>query len=336
MKAVGYRRPLIIDDIHALEDISLAEPELHDHDIRVDVQAVSVNPIDTKLRMRPLNTPDYRVLGFDAAGIVNAVGPEVRGFKVGDRVWYAGDIRRQGSNAQQQCVDARLVAHKPSSLGMQEAAALPLTALTAWQAIEDQMGFVPGADNRANTLLIIGGAGGVGAIATQLAAHYFGLTVIATAGNGRSATWCQAMGAHHVVNYRHDLVKQVRALGVEHVSGILNTQDLNDYWSPMCELIAPLGALCALVDARGPLDLNPLKPKSARFSWEFMFSRALHDHHPERQGERLSALATLVDQGTVQSTISESLGPICADNLKHAHRCIEQGHTIGKLVLAGW
>ena len=181
MKAIGFNQPRAIDDIHALEDIQLDLPSPGPRDLLVSVQAISVNPIDTKLRQRPLEQPGYRVLGFDAAGIVEAVGSEVENFKAGDRVWYAGSAQRQGSNAQYQCVDERLVSRKPDSLGMQEAAALPLTALTAWEALEDQLGFRPG-ECQGKTLLIIGGAGGVGSIAIQLAARYFGLTVIATAG----------------------------------------------------------------------------------------------------------------------------------------------------------
>ncbi len=335
MKAIGFNQPRAIDDIHALEDIQLDLPSPGPRDLLVSVQAISVNPIDTKLRQRPLEQPGYRVLGFDAAGIVEAVGSEVENFKAGDRVWYAGSAQRQGSNAQYQCVDERLVSRKPDSLGMQEAAALPLTALTAWEALEDQLGFRPG-ECQGKTLLIIGGAGGVGSIAIQLAARYFGLTVIATAGREQSANWCDAMGAHHLVDYRQPLQPQLDAVSDGQMDGIFVTQNLDDYWQAACQAVAPLGGICAIVDARGPLDLNPLKPKSARFSWEFMFTRPLFGRRMQQQGDRLAELATLVDKGVIQTTVSEGLGPINANNLKEAHRRLESGSTIGKLVLAGW
>ena len=335
MKAIGFNQPRSIDDVHALEDIQLDLPSPGPRDLLVAVQAVSVNPIDTKLRQRPLDQPGHRVLGFDAAGVVEAVGSEVSRFQKGDRVWYAGAVQRQGSNAEYQCVDERLVSRKPDSLGMQEAAALPLTALTAWEALEDQLGFQPG-KCEGKTLLVIGGAGGVGSIAIQLAARHFGLRVIATAGRETSANWCEAMGAHALVDYRQPIPVQLEKLGVPQVDGIFITQNLDDYWQTACQVIAPLGGICAIVDARGPLDLNPLKPKSARFSWEFMFTRAMFAQDMQRQGDILSQLRELVDAGTIQTTISEGLGPINADNLKTAHRRLEEGNTIGKLVLAGW
>ncbi|MZR62680.1 zinc-binding alcohol dehydrogenase family protein [Alcanivorax sp. DP30] len=335
MKAIGFNQPRTIDDVHALEDIQLDLPSPGPRDLLISVQAVSVNPIDTKLRQRPLEQPGYRVLGFDAAGVVESVGSEVTGFKKGDRVWYAGAVQRQGSNAEHQCVDERLVARKPDSLGMQEAAALPLTALTAWEALEDQLGFRPGECN-GKTLLVIGGAGGVGSIAIQLAARHFGLRVIATAGRETSANWCEAMGAHALVDYREPLLPQLEALGAPQVDGIFITQNLDHYWQTACQAIAPLGGICAIVDARGPLDLNPLKAKSARFCWEFMFTRAMFAQDMQRQGDILRQLAELVDTGTIQTTLSEGMGPINAENLKAAHRRLEEGNTIGKLVLAGW
>ncbi|PHR67375.1 zinc-binding alcohol dehydrogenase family protein [Alcanivorax sp.] len=335
MKAIGFNQPRAIEDVHALEDIQLDLPAPGPRDLLVAVQAVSVNPIDTKLRQRPLEQPGYRVLGFDAAGVVEAVGAEVENFQAGDRVWYAGAVQRQGSNAQHQCVDERLVAKKPDSLGMQEAAALPLTALTAWEALEDQLGFQPG-ECEGKNLLVIGGAGGVGSIAIQLAAHHFGLKVIATAGRETSANWCQSLGAHHMVDYRKPLLPQLEAIGCPQIDGIFITQNLDDYWATACQAVAPFGGICAIVDARAPLDLNPLKAKSARFSWEFMFTRAMFATDMQRQGNILTQLSALVDQGKIQSTVSEGLGTINAANLKEAHRRLESGQTIGKLVLAGW
>ena len=335
MKAVGFNQPRAIEDVHALEDIELDQPQPGPRDLLVAVEAVSVNPVDTKVRQRPLADKGHKVLGFDAAGRVEAVGSEVRGFLPGDRVWYAGAMQRQGSNAQYQCVDERIVAKAPQSLGLQEAAALPLTTLTAWEALEDQLGLTPHNAN-GKTLLIVGGAGGVGSIAAQLAARHFGMTVIATAGRERSADWCRAMGAHHTIDYRQGLVAPLKELGIEQVDAILLAQEPDGYWNEVCQLVAPLGGIVSIVDARGPLDTNPLKPKSARFAWEFMFTRALFGVDMERQGEILGQAAKLVDDGVLETTLAETLGPINAANLKEAHRRIEGGGTIGKLVLAGW
>lgn len=335
MRAIGFNRPRAIADMHALEDIQLERPEPGPRDLLVAVQAVSVNPVDTKLRQSPVEGKDYRVLGYDAAGTVEAVGTAVKNFKAGDRVWYAGAVQRQGSNAEYQCVDERLVAHKPDSLGMQEAAALPLTALTAWEALTDRLGLTP--DNAAGkTLLVIGGAGGVGSIAIQIASRRLGMTVIATAGRQSSADWCEAMGATHTLDYRMGLLEPMKALGQEQVDAILLAQEPDDYWSDICQLIAPEGGIAAIVDARGALDLNLLKPKSARFCWEFMFTRALFGQGMEHQGAILTEVAALVDQGILQTTVGEGLGTINATNLKAAHRRLESGKTIGKLVLAGW
>jgi alcohol dehydrogenase len=218
---------------------------------------------------------------------------------------------------------------------MQEAVALPLTTLTAWEALEDQLGFRAG-ECEGKSVLVIGGAGGVGSIAIQLAAHYFGLKVITTAGRETSANWCQSLGAHHIVDYRKPLLAQLDAIGYPQIDGIFITQNLDDYWATACQAVAPLGGICAIVDARAPLDLNPLKAKSARFSWEFMFTRAMFATDMQHQGDILSRLSELVDQDTVQTTVSEGLGTINAANLKEAHRRLESGNTVGKLVLAGW
>lgn len=335
MKAVGFNKPLAIEDVHALEDIELDRPRPGPRDLLVAVEAVSVNPVDTKVRQRPLADTGYKVLGYDAAGRVEDVGAEVKLFKPGDRVWYAGAMQRPGSNAEFQCVDERLVSRKPHGLGMQEAAALPLTTLTAWETLEDQLGLTP-ANAAGKTLLMVGGAGGVGSITTQIAARHLGMTVIATAGREVSDEWCRAMGAAHTIDYRNGLLEPVRALGIEHVDAILLAQAPDGYWNDACELVAPFGGIVGIVDARGPLDVNRLKTKSARFAWEFMFTRALFGKDMERQGEILTQAARLVDDGVLQTTLSETLGPINATNLKEAHRRIESGKTLGKLVLAGW
>lgn len=334
MKAVGFHTPGDADQLH---DLTLPTPEPGPRDVLVSVAAVSVNPIDTKLRQRVSSQPAPVILGFDACGIVSDVGSEVQRVKKGDRVWYAGAVNRPGSNAQYQCVDERLVAAMPQSLGLQEGAALPLTTLTAWEALETHMGLRAGDANNAKlSVLIIGGAGGVGSIAIQLAARYFGVTVIATAGNSRSERWCRAMGAHHVVDYREPLGPQLEALGLPQVDAVLLNQQPDAYWPSVCELIAPFGTVCALVDAAAPLDMNLLKAKSARLSWEFMFTRSLFNVDMEKQGEILAHTAALVDDGTLQTTVSEGMGTICADNLIRAHRAIETGATLGKLVLVGW
>jgi len=277
------------------------------------------------------------VLGWDAAGTVAAVGPEVTLFKVGDPVYYAGSITRSGANAEFHLVDERIVGHKPASLDFANAAALPLTAITAWEALFDRLGISPKGDHAGRSVLIIGGAGGVGSIGIQLAKVLAGLTVIATASRPESQEWCRRLGADHTVDHRGDLPAQLKALGFAEVDYILCFNDIDGHFAAMTELVAPQGKICTIVSNTRPLPVELLKNKSATFVWEFMFTRAMFST-PDMvaQHRLLNEVARLVDAGRLQTTLGENLGSINAENLRRAHAMLEGGRTIGKLVLEGF
>lgn len=339
MKAVGLYRYLPIDDPQSLVELELPQPEPGARDLLVTVRAIAINPIDTKLRApKPRVETQPRVLGWDAAGEVAAVGPEVRLFQPGDRVYYAGDIARPGCNAELQVVDERIAARMPQSLSIEQAAALPLTSITAWEGLFDRLKVPspPRAMPR-RSLLVIGGAGGVGSMVTQLAARVAGLTVIATASRPESQAWCRQMGADHVVDHYDDLVAQVRDIGFEHVDYVYLAYDTDRNYPAAAELVAPQGAICLIVGNQGPLDMGPLKVKSAALCWEYMFARPQYGT-PDliEQHHLLTEIARLVDQGLIRTTLTEVLGKIDAATLREAHRRIEAGHTTGKLVLAGF
>lgn len=340
MKAVGFTQYLPIDDPQALRDLDVAHPGApQGHDVLVRVEAVSVNPVDTKLRgPKPGELSQPRVLGFDAAGVVEAIGPQVTTFEVGDEVYYAGDVTRPGSNAQYQLVDERVVAHKPSTLDFAQAAAMPLTTLTAWELLFQRMPYqLDGNRQQGRQLLVIGGAGGVGSIAIQLARHA-GFTVIATASRPASAQWCQQMGAHHVIDHAQPLAPQLAALGIEQVDAAINLADTDRYWSQLGELLAPQGHVGLIVEPRGELRIgDPYKAKCISIHWEFMFARARFGTADLVEQHRILArAASLIDAGQLRSTLTQTLGPINADTLRHAHRLLEGGSTIGKLALSGW
>ncbi|CCF69773.1 Zinc-type alcohol dehydrogenase-like protein [Xanthomonas citri pv. punicae] len=285
---------------------------------------------------QPLQAP--KVLGYDAAGVIEAVGPEVTAFAVGDEVYYAGDIGRPGSNAQYQLVDARIAGCKPTSLSFAQAAALPLTTLTAWELLFQRMPYsFDGARNRGRHLLIIGGAGGVGSIAIQLARHA-GFTVIATASRPESIEWVRQMGAHHVIDHHQPLQPQLQALGLETVDAALNLADTDRYWQPLGEVLAPQGHVGLIVEPRGPLSIgDPYKSKCIGIHWELMFTRARYATEDMVEQHRiLNRAASLIDAGELRTTHTETLSPINAQQLREAHRRLESGSTIGKLVLAGW
>lgn len=337
MRAVGLTHYLPIDAPGSLIDCRLPLPQPGARDLRVRVAAVSVNPVDTKVRAaKPAVEPTPRVLGWDAAGIVEAVGSDVTLFRPGDEVWYAGSIVRPGSNAEYQCVDERIVARKPRSLDFAEAAAMPLTTITAWEALFERLGLDADGADAGRSLLIIGGAGGVGSIAIQLACRA-GLTTIVTASRPETVEWCRALGATHVVDHRQPLPAQLAELGFAQVDAIANFADTDAYWTTMCELIAPQGRICAIVENRAPLELGLLKAKSAGFLWEFMFTRAQFAT-PDMIGQHrlLTRVAELVDAGELRTTLRETIGRIDAAGLREAHRRLEGGSVIGKLVLAGW
>jgi len=339
MKAIALTRYLPIDDPQSLLDVELPKPSAPTgHDLLVRVEAVSVNPVDTKLRSpKPQVETQPKVLGYDAAGVVEAVGGNVTRFKPGDAVYYAGDVTRSGSNTEFQLVDSRLVGAKPRSLDFAQAAALPLTTITAWELLFQRMPF--DADNGAHgmSLLVIGGAGGVGSIAIQLARRA-GFMVIATASRAETVEWCEAMGAHHVIDHRQPLAPQLAALGFEQVDAAINLADTSRYWDALGELLAPQGHVGLIVEPSAPLNIgDPYKAKCIGIHWEMMFARPRFRTTDQfEQGRILDRVAALIDAGELHGTHGETLGGINAANLREAHRRLESGSTIGKLVLAGW
>lgn len=337
MKAVGLTRYLPIDDPQSLVDVEIPEPQPSGHDLLVRVEAISVNPVDTKVRApKPQVEAQPKVLGYDAAGVVAAVGADVTLFKPGDAVWYAGDVTRSGTNAQRHLVDERIVGHKPKSLDFAQSAALPLTALTAWELLFDRFRLDESGGDAGRTLLVIAGAGGLGSIAIQLG-RLAGLEVIATASRPETIDWCRRMGAHHVIDHRKPLRPQLEAIGFKHVDAIGCFTSAESYWAQMADVVAPQGRIGLVVGLREKLDLELLKNKSASVHWEFMFTRAMFGTGDiARQHDILDRVAALVDGGKLHTTWTRTLGRIDAANLREAHRQLESGSTIGKLVLAGW
>jgi zinc-binding alcohol dehydrogenase family protein len=339
MKAVGYRQAgLPISDPRALEDLVLPDPGAPSgHDLLVRVHAVSVNPRDVKSRMAIAATPDRPVVpGYDASGIVEAAGPDVRLFRPGDAVFYAGVLDRQGSNAELQLVDERIVGRQPASLGAAAAASLPLTALTAWEMLFDRLE-VPRGDTADGALLIVGGAGGVPSIAIQLARLLTGATVIATASRPESAAWVRGLGAQHVVDHARPLAAQVSAIaGLPPVRWIFSTHTSRDSWAELARIVAPQGRI-GLIDDPEPLDLRLVKFKSVSIHWEAMFTRPMFATADMiRQHEILCEIAGLVDAGQLRATATQAYGAIRADNLRRAHAAIEAGRVVGKIVLEGF
>jgi len=338
MKAVALTRYLPIDDPDSLVDVELPQPIPGAHDLLVRVEAVSVNPVDAKLRApKPQVEAQPKVLGYDAAGTVEAVGAEAQGFRPGDRVYYAGDVTRPGSNAEFQLVDARLAAAMPRSMDFADAAALPLVAVTAWELLFQRMPFDSEHGGKGKSLLVIAGAGGVGSIAIQLARRA-GFTVIATASRPETVDWCRAMGAQHVVNHREPLAPQLAVLGFPQIDAALNLADTDRYWDTLGELLAPQGHVGLIVEPSGALKIgDPYKAKCIGIHWEFMFARARwKTPDMAEQGRILARVAQLIDAGELKSIQREALSPINAANLREAHRRLESGASIGKLVLAGW
>ncbi len=334
MKAIGFKEPLPISDVNALQDIELPTPELLEHDILVAVKAVAINPVDMKVRQS--HTPEggqYRVLGYDASGVVQAVGSKVSKFKVGDEVYYAGALTRQGSNAELQAVDERIAAHKPATLDFAQASALPLTTLTAYETLFDRLDVAKGVPDGSKTLLIIGGGGGVGSIAIQLAKQLTDLTVIATASRSDSQNWVRDLGADYVLDHSKDLAEQLASLNIGKPEFVFSTNDTESYIPQIAELIAPQGRL-ALIDDPKHLDIMPLKFKSVSVHWEFMFTRSMYETADMvRQGKILAELAELVDLGKIRTTANHTLNGINANTLKQAHAMIEKGDVIGKIVI---
>jgi len=338
MKAVALTRYLPIDDPQSLLDVDLPAPSASGHDLLVRVEAVSVNPVDTKVRSpKPQVEAQPRVLGYDAAGVVEAVGEAVARFKVGDRVYYAGDITRPGTNSELHLVDERIVGAAPKSLSAAEAAALPLTAITAWELLFQRMPYDTEHGGRGKTLLIIAGAGGVGSIAIQIAKRA-GFRVVATASRAETVEWCQRMGADEVVDHRQPLAPQLAALGIDQVDAALNLADTDRYWEVLGELLAPQGHVGLIVEPSGALKIgDPYKAKCIGIHWEMMFARPrFRTADMIEQGRLLDRVAELIDAGELKGTHTQTLGKIDAQTLREAHRRLESGTTIGKVVLAGW
>lgn len=337
MKAVAVKRYLPISNSESLLDVELPRPTPQGRDLLVAVKAIAVNPVDTKVRAPKDKVEDVpRVLGWDAAGVVEAIGADVTGFKVGDKVFYAGDITRPGSNSEFQLIDERIVGHAPASLAVEEAAALPLTAITAWEALFDRL-HVPRKANtggKAASILIIGGAGGVGSIAIQLATKLAGLQVIATASRPESEKWVRELGAQQVINHFGDIPAQLKAIGHDSVDYVLILNDTDKHFPAAAAAIAPQGTIATIVENSAPLDVSLLKAKSAGFVWEFMFTRSMFQT-PDmaEQGKLLDEIAHLIDQGVIKTTVSKVLSPINAANLRQAHADLEGGRVIGKIVL---
>lgn len=321
-------------NIPFLSEIELPIPEATGHDLLVEVKAISVNPVDTKVRAGfSRDTP--RVLGWDAVGVVKAVGPQVTLFAPGDEVWYAGALGRPGSNSEFQLVDERIVALKPRTLDNASAAALPLTAITAWELLFDRLGVTRGG-NEGDTLLIVGAAGGVGSILTQLASKLTRMTVIGTASRPESQQWVRNAGAHHVIDHRQPLTQELARIGIPAVTHVASLNNTDEHYLELIAALAPQGKL-ALIDDPESLDARPLKLKSISLHWEFMFTRSMFETQDIiAQHQLLTEIATLIDQKTITTTLGEHYGAITAENLRKAHAQLETGRAVGKIVLEGF
>lgn len=338
MKAVGYTHSLPVTDPNCLVDLTIETPAPGPRDLRVAVKAVSVNPVDTKVRMRaaPAAGAPAKILGYDAAGVVEAVGPAVTLFKPGDEVFYAGSIMRPGTNSEFHLVDERIVGLKPKSLSFARAAALPLTSITAWEMLFDRFGVVPGKTPDGRALLVIGGAGGVGSIMIQLAKKLTALTVIATASRPETRSWCLKLGADHVIDHSKPLAEQLKAIGHPQVALVAGISGTDRSFPQLEAIIAPQGKF-ALIDDPKTLDISPFKRKAVSVHWESMFTRAIFET-PDMiaQHKLLNEVSAMIDGGLIVTTAAQELSPINAANLIKAHAQSESGTTIGKVVLAGW
>lgn len=335
MKAIAYlQNGLSIDDPQSLVEVDLPRPMPGPRDLLIAVRAVSVNPVDTKVR-NGMATSEPRVLGYDAVGRVEAVGDEVSLFKVGDEVFYAGSLIRPGSNAEFQLVDERIVGHKPRSLDDAHAAALPLTAITAWELLFDRFG-IEEKGGKGQSLLLIGAGGGVGSILVQLARQLTDVTVIGTASREETKTWVAELGAHHVIDHTQPLAPQLEALGIDSVDYAIGLTHTDAYYEQLVEIIRPQGKF-AFIDDPKTLDGMKLKRKSISLHTESMFTRSTYQT-PDmiKQHHLLERVAALVDDGTLRTTLGEHFGRITAENLRRAHKLIESHTAKGKIVLEGF
>ncbi len=337
MKAIGYVQSLPPSDPNSLFDLELPKPVASGHDLLVAVRAVSVNPVDTKVRMRQQGSQAQpKILGFDCAGIVESVGPEVTLFRPGDEVFYAGSILRPGTNSEFHLVDERITGHKPRALSFAEAAALPLTSITAWELLFDRLRIPLGKPQQAGTLLVIGASGGVGSILVQLARRLTGVTVIGTASRPESQQWVLKAGAHHIVDHSKKLSEEVRKLRIQHIEFIIGLTHTDQHFDEIVDLIAPQGAF-ALIDDPDLIDFRKFKAKSASLQWESMFTRSSFQTADLIEQHRiLEQISALVDDGLIRSTLGKTAGHINAANLRQAHATIESHKSIGKIVLEGF
>lgn len=335
MKAVVINQSLPIDHPESLLDVEIPEPQAQGRDLLVEVQAISVNPIDCKMRMRALpEKGEYKVLGWDAVGVVKSIGPDVTLFKEGDKVFYAGDITRSGSNSQYQLIDERIAGRQPKTGNNADNAALPLTAITAWEMLFDRL-TIPKDDSA--TLLISGAAGGVGSIMIQLAKTLTKAKVIATASREDSQAWVKSLGADAVINHHKGIANELARIGVESVTHIASLTHTHQHFDDFADIIAPQGKICLIDDPVEPLDIMKLKLKSVSLIWELMFTRSRFQTDDMIEQHRiLNQVSELVDSGVIRSTVQNHFGSICAENLKKAHAAIESGNTIGKIVLEGF
>ncbi|HUD33774.1 MAG TPA: zinc-binding alcohol dehydrogenase family protein [Variovorax sp.] len=336
MKAVGYHASLPIDDPMSLQDLTLPDPVPGPRDLLVRVAAVSVNPVDTKVRRNAApEAGQAKVLGWDAVGTVEAIGAQVTGFRVGDRVYYAGSIIRPGANSELHRVDERIAARAPASLDDAQAAALPLTSITAWELLFDRLG-VPQGGGADRTLLVVGGAGGVGSILIQLARQLTQLRVVATASRPETRQWCLDLGAHAVVDHSNPLAEELKAAGIGEVDLVASLTQTPQHYAQIIESLKSQGRI-GVIDDMPTLDVMPLKTKCLSLHWEMMFTRSRFET-PDmaEQGQLLAEVASLVDAGCVRTTVGEHFGTIDAANLRRAHAFVESGKARGKVVLAGF
>lgn len=343
MKAIGYLKSLPIDQANSLVDIEIDIPDVSGRDLLVKIEAISVNPVDTKVRMRAEGVDgQHKILGWDAVGEVTAVGDKTKLFNVGDKVWYAGDITRSGTNAEYQLVDERIVGSKPKSLTNEEAAALPLTAITAYELLFARLDFIPNQNNDEAgkpkpSILIMGAAGGVGSILVQLAKQLTNATVIGTASRPESQQWVSDLGADHVINHHQPLIQQLNDIGIENVSHVISLTHTDQHYDQLVEALAPQGKLALIDDPINGLDITKLKVKSLSLHWELMFTRSMFSTWDmQKQHNLLNHVSQLIDEGVLRTTLGENYGAINAENLKRAHAHLEKNQAVGKIVLEGF
>ena len=335
MKAIGYQQNLPIENQLSLQDIILDTPIAQGHDILVEVKAISVNPVDFKVRQTaPATENEYKVLGYDAAGIVKSVGENVTLFKPGDKVWYAGDITRSGSNAQFQLVDERIVGYMPNTLSYGEAAALPLTSLTAWELLFDRLNIAK--DDASKRILVIGAAGGVGSIMVQLLKKLTKLEIIATASRPETVSWLEDLGADTIINHRHPLSEEFAAKNLKDVDYVVSLNSTEQHLPEIIKIIKPQGKF-GLIDDPTTLDIKPFKTKAVSVHWELMFTRSLFKTDDmQEQHDILNNVANMIDNGSIKTTVGDNLGVINATNLRKAHQYLESQTAKGKVVLEGF